>query len=396
MKTIIPIILLLLSVLSYGQWTPLNVNMNSNFVDVQFLNDSVGFVTGSNGAILKTTDHGLSWINTNNTGNTSAFRIHFPGDSVGYGLALNNLFKTVDQGVTWFALPAFNTFDKKNLFFLNDSTGFFISGYGGVDKTTDGGMNWNPLNTNCTGTLAEEDIFFADPNTGYFGGWYSTCASRTTDGGNTWLVLPNNLLYVIKSIYFTSVSTGYMTGWNSSQTEGIEKTSDSGNTWVMLNTPSWSYTSIYCTDSNTCYAVGPYGVISKTTDGGINWQQQSSGTIQALTKIYCTDANTCYAVGDSGVVLKTVNGGVTGLTDYAQDLSDINLFPNPVSDKLTINLSSDKWKEIFISDVMDKLIIHQDADSSVIKIDVSELEQGVYFLQMKGKSGMEVRRFIKL
>ena len=97
MKTIIAIMFLLLSVPSYGQWTPLNVNMNSKFVDVQFINDSVGFVTGSNGAILKTTDYGLSWINTNNTSNTSTFRLHFPGDSVGYALAGNYLFKTVDQ-----------------------------------------------------------------------------------------------------------------------------------------------------------------------------------------------------------------------------------------------------------------------------------------------------------
>lgn len=62
-------------------------------------------------------------------------------------------------------------------------------------------------------------------------------------------------------------------------------------------------------DTSTCYSVGSSGVIIKTTDGGTNWQQQYSGTVQNLRKIYCIDANTCYAVGDSGTVLKTVNGG---------------------------------------------------------------------------------------
>src|SRR3977135_3324572 len=162
MKTIFAIIFLLLNVQSYGQWTPLNVNMNSNFVDVQFINDSVGFVTGSNGAILKTTDYGLSWINTNNTGSMYSFRIHFPGDSVGYALGGNYLFKTTDQGSTWFALPYIQTSDKHNLFFLNDSTGFFISAYGAIHKTTDGGMNWNPITTNCGATIVEEDVYFPD------------------------------------------------------------------------------------------------------------------------------------------------------------------------------------------------------------------------------------------
>ena len=56
MKTFFTITYLLLSVWSFGQWTPLNVSMNNNFIDVQFVNDSVGFISGSGGALLKTTD----------------------------------------------------------------------------------------------------------------------------------------------------------------------------------------------------------------------------------------------------------------------------------------------------------------------------------------------------
>ncbi len=185
-------------------------------------------------------------------------------------MAENSLLKTINQGATWFALPELVTYDKRNIYFLNDSVGFFLAGYGDIYKTTDGGMIWSWITTNCSTTITEEDIFFPEQNTGYFGGWYGSCASKTTDGGNTWQVLPSNLLYFIYSIYFPSVATGYMAGYISGQMKGIQKTTDGGITWTAQNTPTSTYNSIYCIDSNTCYAVGPNGTIIKTTDGGLN------------------------------------------------------------------------------------------------------------------------------
>ena len=378
MKTFFTITYLLLSVWSFGQWTPLNVSMNNNFIDVQFVNDSVGFISGSGGALLKTTDYGLSWTNVNNTGNSFAFSFHFPGDSVGYALGGNSLFKTVDQGINWVALPAISTFDKNNPFFLNDSTGFFLAAYGIIYKTTDGGMNWSNFSTNCSETIVEEDIYFPDQNTGYFGGWYGTCASRTMDEGNTWQVLDGNLLSTIKAIYFPSVSTGYMAGYVNWQTGGVQKTTDSGNTWIIQNTPIHHYNSIYCTDTSTCYAVAYDGAIIKTTDGGANWQQQISGTTHPLRKIYCTDANTCYAVGDSGTVLKTMNGGVTGMTNYLSDIFDITIFPNPASDKLTINLHASDY-EVAVYDSMGERICKIRNQN---KLDVSNFSDGIYFVKV--------------
>jgi photosystem II stability/assembly factor-like uncharacterized protein len=360
---------------SPAQWVPLNVNSNSNFIDVQFLNDSVGFVSGSTGAILKTIDYGQNWTNTNNTGHPYNFCLHFPSDSVGYALGQNEFFKTTDQGANWFVLPNVSSHDKRNLFFLNDSTGFFLSAYGVIHKTQDGGNNWSNNTTNCGGTIVEEDVYFPNPSVGYFGGWYGTCASRTNDGGSSWQTLTNNLLYIIKSIYFPTPSTGFMTGWNSAQTSGIEKTIDSGNTWVLLNSIVGSITSIYCIDTNVCYAVGPAGTIVKTTDGGSNWQQQISGTQFSLRKIFCTDQNTCYAVGDSGIVLKTSNGGITGIPVFQSDFI-ISIYPNPVDERIQFKTKlSDYYVQLF--DVYGIKIREFKNQNS---LNVSDISDGTYFI----------------
>jgi len=47
-----------------------------------------------------------------------------------------------------------------------------------------------------------------------------------------------------------------------------------------------------------------------TTDGGENWNSQSSGTLGGFSSVHFTDNNTGWAVGSFGTILKTTNGGV--------------------------------------------------------------------------------------
>ncbi|MFH1005001.1 MAG: YCF48-related protein [Bacteroidota bacterium] len=115
----------------------------------------------------------------------------------------------------------------------------------------------------------------------------------------------NNHLY---SVYFTDANTGYAVGDYGT----IRKTSDGGSTWSAQTsgTPSsYPLLSVYFTDVNTGYVVGYNGIILKTINGGSNWSAQSSGITGWLSSVYFTDANTGYAVGEQGTILKTINGG---------------------------------------------------------------------------------------
>ncbi|HQF43480.1 MAG TPA: YCF48-related protein, partial [Ignavibacteriaceae bacterium] len=62
------------------------------------------------------------------------------------------------------------------------------------------------------------------------------------------------------------------------------------------------------------WAVGSNGTILKTTNSGVNWIAQTSGTTKALTSINFIDSNTGWAVGASGTILKTTNGGEVWFT----------------------------------------------------------------------------------
>jgi photosystem II stability/assembly factor-like uncharacterized protein len=79
------------------------------------------------------------------------------------------------------------------------------------------------------------------------------------------------------------------------------------------------------TDANTGYAVGLDGVILKTTDAGISWTPQNSGTTNSLGSVYFTDSDTGYVVGFGPTMFKTTNGGSTWISMpvSAPSLSDV-------------------------------------------------------------------------
>src|SRR5258708_22366735 len=71
-------------------------------------------------------------------------------------------------------------------------------------------------------------------------------------------------------------------------------------------------------DATTGTAVGDYGTILRTTDGGATWTLQTSGTTSiGLSGVSFVDANTGtavgapYPVGSFATILRTTDGGAT-------------------------------------------------------------------------------------
>ncbi|MFH0813053.1 MAG: YCF48-related protein, partial [Pseudomonadota bacterium] len=57
------------------------------------------------------------------------------------------------------------------------------------------------------------------------------------------------------------------------------------------------------------YAVGYYGTILYSSDGGETWQSQESGTKELLTAVAFVDVDYGWIVGSQGVILSTSDGG---------------------------------------------------------------------------------------
>ena len=70
------------------------------------------------------------------------------------------------------------------------------------------------------------------------------------------------------------------------------------------------------------WAVGVYGTIIRTTDGGKTWIRQISGNNYWLNGVSFTDINNGTVVGEVGTILRTTDGGenwisqTSGINDW--------------------------------------------------------------------------------
>lgn len=65
----------------------------------------------------------------------------------------------------------------------------------------------------------------------------------------------------------------------------------------------------FCNDDLNGWAVGHYGTIVHSTDGGTTWEYQRSGVPTDLISVWAKTPESAWAVGNQGVVLHTVDGG---------------------------------------------------------------------------------------
>lgn len=210
----------------------------------------------------------------------------------------------------WYTLNSGTNSTLKSVHFLNTNTGY-MAGDGIILKTFNGGLNWLIISSSVGG----KSIYFVNPYTGYI---CDGSVHKTTDGGVTWT---NFNLTLLNYLYFVNEYTGYAAGKNSQ----ILKTTNGGLNWeeqfisLFLN----EFNCIKFINTNTGFIAGGrmqppyYGVIYKTTNGGVTWLLDFSQAPDiSFTGIAFPTALTGYAVGQyeygsSGVIYKTTNGGET-------------------------------------------------------------------------------------
>ena len=98
----------------------------------------------------------------------------------------------------------------------------------------------------------------------------------------------------------------------------ILRSADGGATWTLQSSGTDKvFLGVSFTDANTGTAVGEDSTILRTLDGGATWTPQDSGTTNWLFGVSFTDTSNGTAVGLNGTIVRTIDGGATW-TDLSQ------------------------------------------------------------------------------
>ena len=202
------------------------------------------------------------------------------------------------------------------------------SASGGVFKSTNAGITWDPIfdNSGGAGSIGSVAMFEPDPDIIWVGtgeaanrnssGW-GNGIFKTTDGGQTWqqLGLADTRHIAAIALHPTDPDIAYVASpghlWGYSGDRGLFKTTDGGQTWTKLGVdapvatggggeagglpndgrtgateiildprdPDVLYAGMYhrLRQPATMYSGGDNGGIFKSTDGGASWRKLSNG-----------------------------------------------------------------------------------------------------------------------
>ncbi|MBK9332098.1 MAG: T9SS type A sorting domain-containing protein [Ignavibacteria bacterium] len=426
MKTLILIMIFYLSILNQANsqfippgWYIQQSNVSSTLLSVDFVDNYTGWVVGVNGLILKTTNGGENWFQQVSGTTRSLRECSFVSSDIGYAFdSLSMIIKTTNSGVNWFQQFSGTSNKLTSSSIVNDSVGYLCGLNRTLLKTTNGGNNW--VNMNFPDSLNLHSIYFINNTTGWLSAEKPNVAFldtalflfKTTNGGINWeLQFKTFRQYSpLTPIFFIDSLHGWMVvHLKVIDYSNIFRTTDGGKNWseyIFGNAGSWS---IFFINERKGWAAGTSNRIQYTTDGGVSWVRPNTLPSRHYTSIVFSDSITGWAVSEFGVILKTTNGGV--LTDFTNISSEIpdkfslsQNYPNPFNPNTIINyqLSMFNFVSLKVYDVLGNEVAvlvneKQNAGAYSVEFDGSGFSSGVYLYRLEVNGNhIDTKRMILL
>lgn len=298
---------------------------DAELANVFFVNPDRGWAVGDRGVIWHTRDGGRTWRNQPTPFNCRWEAVQFLDDNNGFvvgsitqphtHLTKAVLLKTRNGGEQWTeirtdtlpGLRGVKFFDAKNGWIWGDASGLYPTG---VFRTNDAGQTWTPISKGVTTGWVAGD--FRDPRSGAVAGQAGELGlvagveirpSRTSDLG----------LRYLRQLKL-GVATG---GWLIGDGGLALTTNDSGFTWTAppQALPSaamqFDFRALAVYGSHCWIAGSPGTFIFHSPDNGQTWQQQRTDQFAPLRSLMFLDENRGWAVGAFGTILNTRDGGKT-------------------------------------------------------------------------------------
>ena len=308
---------------SSNYWIIRNSNTSEKLNDVVMLNDSTAIAVGDEGSILKSTNSGLTWINTappvycNNAYCVLKWNSISFYDSLNGIVAGNEVLMTTDGGEQWqFKSVSENktflcaNYMETNYIYLGDDSG-------NVYLSIDTGKTWT--SEKLTSEPIKSIFYYAAP----YMSWrpvyvltsrsvYSTKTS-SFDGWKEEQLPITTWSSANKGNNFKWGDPSFIVGYDGqfAVTPLILRKTYTDSSWQKYSFPSMpagifnALNDVSIPSQNIAYACGDNGFVIKTSDKGETWLPQQTGIKNHLNAIDFFNKTNGIAVGDSGVIIFT-------------------------------------------------------------------------------------------
>ena len=249
---------------------------------IQMFENGIGFIAGENGVVYRLNDFGLSTWD--------------------------------DVTPSTIPSPPFNFYDIK---FLTENQGWVVGSKSVILITSDGGDNWNSPQNNFPSVIpvalyACERIANNLLDQIWVGGEDNfmnyTELYRTDDNGFIWHPTYSGISGIVRDLRFINNNIGYAVS-----TSGIYKTTSAGSLWISQVTDQGEFNKISFSSDGSGWAIGSLGNIFYSHQLGDIWNDVSPNNYSGIIffSIAAITDTEVYVVGENGLVIKSIDFGVT-------------------------------------------------------------------------------------
>jgi photosystem II stability/assembly factor-like uncharacterized protein len=385
------------------------------YSDIFFLNNTHGWILGTQNFIWKTSNAGVTWSAIFDNRINSWGEIFFLDEQNGWMLLDTKLYSSKDGGNNWTFKYQFlePTGVTSQITFINDSVGFIVKSK--LFKTINSGNSWESI----LDTLPDIScVSFYNDQLGFTGTNQTiSYLYKTTDLGSSWIfsnevgnydgagflkiqILSNDEVYV-SSWYADWIAIGLM-----------QKSTNQGATWKNIGSLNFGISDFEFKNKPYGWMLSPSGTISGTYNGGLNWS-----TLHYSTTIYnfeFFDSNLSYGISQDHIYItndgwstySVADSIVTGVGNENYLSNNFTLhqnYPNPFNPSTVIKyeLPKNSWVTLKIYNVLGEevqTLVSSEKEHGIHEaaFDASTLSSGIYIYNLRAGEFVESKKMLLL
>jgi photosystem II stability/assembly factor-like uncharacterized protein len=331
-------------------WLETSIPSANSLNDMAVISAQKIIAVGVNGTVVTSVNGGQTLTTQQMTSTNELTSISFPSATTGYIAGIGgSMFKTINGGSSWTTVNSTTTDDIMDLHFLSNNIGYLLTSTGSLKKTSNGGTNWTDINITGFFLTPFRSMHWIDENNGMVVN-SSGILGRTSNGGQTWTTIPSFCAGQTYDIVFTDSLKGFAVGNPNFSTCDVSYTLDGGQSWSAINLP-YKY---------------------------------------PIYSIHAFDTSNFYVCTETGHIIHAGSSVVTEVRTLSQPERSLQVFPNPNEGVFTLQIQENSINigNIDLFDAFGSRIrsFPVPTNQRQQQIDCSDLVPGLYFIRWNGET----------